>query len=48
MEKIYDENNKIIVPIYKYVDENIQFLNEILDKCDDMVKKEFYVNRDKQ
>ncbi len=45
MEKIYYKDNKITTPIYKNIDDNINFLTTIFDRCDDLVKKEFNVHR---
>ncbi len=47
IEEIYDEDNKIKVPISYNLDENIESIKKIFDKCGDVVQKTFILERGK-
>lgn len=42
----YDEDNKLVVPISKYLDENVYVLNKLFEKCGDIVQKTFLIERE--
>ncbi len=42
----YDEDNKLVVPISKYLDENVYVLNKLFEKCGDIVQKTFLLERE--
>lgn len=48
MKEIYNDKNEITIPFHKSLKENIRSIETIFQDCDDVVKKEFQLNRAEQ
>ena len=45
IEELYDDDNKVKIPISYNLDENIDAIKRIFDKCGDVVQKTFILER---